>query len=236
MTGPPNGGRSPGHAGRPEPLSDRAVTASPVPPGRRALAERPAERLQQGTGRKPDVWLVRGDEPPFVVKDFAARAPWLRATLGRWLIAREVRAYRALAGHPDVPRLLGRIDAYAFALEHRPGRRLSRQRAGELPPDFLARLARAVAEMHARGVVHLDLRHRSNVLVDASGAPVLVDFASAVCLRPERWPDRVLLRWLARLDERALAKWRVKLAQPPPEGLGGTGGTSEGGRSASRPR
>jgi hypothetical protein len=151
-------------------------------------------------------------------------------------VARELRAYRALAGHPDVPRLLGRLDAYGFALEHRPGRRLSRQRAAELPPDFLARLAQAIAGMHARGVAHLDLRHRSNVLVDAAGAPVLIDFASAVCLRPARWPDRVLLRWLARLDERALAKWRAKLAQPLERGTGGAGGSSEGGRSASLPR
>lgn len=198
--------------------------------------------LQHGAGRKPDVRLEAWDGRPVVVKDFAARAPWLRATLGRWLVAREVRAYRKLAGHPDVPRLRARLGPHAFAVEHRPGRRLSRQRAAELPADFLPRLARAVAELHARGVVHLDLRHRSNVLVAADGAPVLIDFASAVCLRPGRWPDRVLLRWLARVDERALAKWRAKLAQPagvPPPGgasaAAGAGGSSAGGRSASRP-
>jgi RIO-like serine/threonine protein kinase len=181
------------------------------------------------------VLLVRREGRAFVVKDFSARAPWLRATLGRWLVARELRAYRALAGHPDVPRLLGRLDAHGFAVEYRPGRRLSRQRAAELPADFLARLECAVREMHTRGVVHLDLRHRSNVLVDEAGAPVLIDFASAVCLRPGRWPGRVLLRWLARLDERALAKWRAKLAQPPAGSTVG-GGSSDGGRSASRPR
>ncbi len=148
------------------------------------------------------------------MKDFAARAPWLRATLGRWLIARELRAYAALAEHPNVPRLLGRIDAYAFAVEHRPGRRLSRQRAAELPADFLAQLDVAVRGLHRRGVVHLDLRHRSNVLVDARGAPVLIDFASAVCLAPDRWPQRWLLRALARIDEAALAKWRAKLGPP----------------------
>ena len=184
--------------------------------------------LQRGSGRKPDVRLEAWDGRPVVVKDFAARAPWLRATLGRWLVAREVRAYRALAGHPDVPRLLARLGPHAFAVEHRPGRRLSRQRAGALPADFLPRLTRAVDEMHGRGVVHLDLRHRSNVLVGADGAPVLIDFASAVCLRQ--------VRWLARVDQRALAKWRRKLAQPagapPPDGAGGS---SAGGRSASRP-
>jgi hypothetical protein len=205
-------------------------------PDRRALAGAARELLQRGAGRKPDVVLVRSGGRAFVVKDFSARAPWLRATLGRWLVSRELRAYRALAGHPDVPRLLGRLDAYGFVLEHRPGRRLSRQRAAALPPDFLARLERAVREMHGRGVVHLDLRHRSNVLVDESGAPVLIDFASALRLRPDRWPERLLLRWLARVDERALRKWRAKLAQPGAGGAGGAGGSSDGGRGASLPR
>lgn len=191
--------------------------------------------LQHGAGRKPDVRVAEQAGQLVVVKDFAARAAWLRATLGRWLVARELRAYRALAGHPSVPRFVGRVGPYGFAVEYRPGRRLSRQRAAELPPDFLPRLERAVAEMHARGVVHLDLRHRSNVLIGADGAPILIDFASAVCLRPARWPDRIALRWLARLDERALAKWRAKLAQPAAGAIAGTGETSELGRRASRP-
>ena len=241
------GGAAREAAAAPDPLSAPpapgrvgASGAGGPPLDRRALAGAPIQVLQRGAGRKPDVVLVRVGGRDVVVKDFAARAWWLRATLGRWLVSREVRAYRALAGHRDVPALLGRIDAHGFAVEHRPGRRLSRQRAHELPPDFLARLERAVGEMHARGVVHLDLRHRSNVLVDAAGAPVLIDFASAVCLRPDRWPDRVLLGWLARVDRRALAKWRRKLAQPVASlragGAGGEGGCSEGGRSASRPR
>lgn len=178
---------------------------------RQALADRSPRVLQQGAGRKPDVLLYEFAGGTVVVKDYGARARWLRATLGRWLIARELRAYRALADHPSVPRLLGRIDAVAFALEHRPGRRLSRQRAAELAPDFLAQLETAVHGLHERGVVHLDLRHRSNVLADADGAPVLIDFASAVCLAPGRGPQRWLLRALACLDEAALSKWRAKL-------------------------
>ena len=182
-----------------------------APIDRQMLARMEPTPLQQGAGRKPDVLLFAFPAGAVVVKDFGERARWLRATLGRWLIARELRAYVALAGHPNVPRVLGRIGAYAFAVEHRPGRPLSRQRAAELPADFLAQLDVAVRGLHRRGVVHLDLRHRSNVLVDARGAPVLIDFASAVCLAPDRWPQRWLLRALARIDEAALAKWRAKL-------------------------
>ena len=88
---------------------------------------------------------------------------------------------------------------------------MSRKLRGQVPPDFVARLEQALAEMHARGVAHLDLRHRSNVLVGEDGAPVLIDFGSAVCLRPGSALARVLLPALARIDRSALEKWRVRL-------------------------
>jgi hypothetical protein len=204
------------------------------------------ERLQHGGRRSPDVWLVEEDGRRFVVKDFAESPAWARATWGRWLVGRELRAYRRLIGHPQVPRLLGRVDAWAFAVEYRPGRCLSRRLAGELAPDFLPRLETAVRGMHERGVVHLDLRHRSNVLVDARGEPVLLDFASAVCVPGRSAIGRVLLGLLARFDLGALRKWQERLApaqSPAPPSVeveplagDGTEGTSSvGRRGASRP-
>jgi hypothetical protein len=190
--------------------------------------------LNRGNRRNPDVLLVERGGERLVVKDFAPRGAWVRATFGPWITAREARAYRALEGHPSVPRFRGRVDRLAFALEYRPGRRLSRRLARELPADFLARLEAALAEMHARGVAHLDLRHRSNVLLGEDGRPVLIDFGSAVCLRPGGLAARLLLPLFAWIDRGALRKWRAKLAaQPAP--LGGGGASSEGGRSASRP-
>jgi hypothetical protein len=188
--------------------------------------------LQPGGSRRPAIRLVELDGRRVVVKDFGGCAPWVRATLGRWLVGRELRAYRALAGHPSVPRLLARVDGCAFVLEYRPGRHLSRRVRPSLPPDFVARLEEAVAEMHRRGVVHLDLRHRDNVLVDESGAPVLLDFASALHLPGSI--GRALLAPLARIDRRALDKWRARF-QEAPGGSGGSDGASGGRRGASRP-
>ena len=170
--------------------------------------------LHRGRSRNPDVLLVpaaRG-RPPLVVKDFAPRPAWVRASLGPVIARREARAYRALAGHPAVPAFRGWIDRLAFALEYRPGRRMSRKLRGTVPADFVARLEADLADMHARGVAHLDLRHRSNVLVGADGAPVLIDFGSAVCLRPGGRLARWLLPWLARVDRAAVRKWRERLA------------------------
>ena len=62
--------------------------------------------------------------------------------------------------------------------------------------------------LHARGVAHLDLRHRGNVRADARGRPVLVDFGASLRCRPGGWAGRWLLPWAACLDLHALAKWR----------------------------
>ncbi len=189
---------------------ERARDTAPLP-GREDLAAHTVEVLNRGNRRNPDVLLVESAGRRLVVKDFAPRGPWVRATLGRWITTRELRAWRALAGHPHVPAFLGRIDALAFAVEYRPGERLSGRLLGTLPAGFGERLAAALEEMHRRGVVHLDLRHRSNVLVGEDGEPILIDFGSAFCFRPGGLAARWLLPLLARLDRNALAKWRSRL-------------------------
>jgi RIO-like serine/threonine protein kinase len=211
------------------------------------------EVLNRGNRRNPDVLLVEAGGRRVVVKDFAPRSAWVRATLGRWITAREVGAYRRLAGLSAVPRFLGRIDALAFAVEYRPGRRISRHLARDARPEFVDLLEAAVRAIHGRGVVHLDLGHRSNVLVDASGRPVLIDFASAVWMRPGGWAHRRVLPWLARWDLRAVEKFRAKMArlrpavdadQPSPDAAPAAGpeadapgpdAGSRSGRAASRP-
>jgi len=174
------------------------------------------ELLNRGNRRNPDVYLVAREGVRFVVKDFAPRGPWVRATLGRWVTRREARAWQALAGHPQVPGFRGMIDPLAFVVDYREGRRMSRKLAGQVPSDFADRLDRALEQMHARGVVHLDLRHRSNVLVGADGEPILIDFGSALVFAPGGWAARWVLPWFARIDRRAARKWRRKLAVPKP--------------------
>jgi predicted Ser/Thr protein kinase len=178
---------------------------------REELAGQPTAVLNRGNLRNPDVLLVEVGGRRIVVKDFAPRGAWVRRTIGRWITAREVRALRALDGLPAVPRFLGSIDALAFAVEYRPGRRMSRKLAGRIPPEFLGRLEAALRDMHLRGVAHLDLRHRSNLLVGEDGGPVLIDFGSALTFRPGGLLARWLLPWFGRLDLAAVEKWRNRL-------------------------
>ena len=139
-----------------------------------------------------------------VVKDFLSCPRLLRATYGRLLVGREVRAYAALEGVPGVPRFLGRIDDHAFAIEWVPGRDLGKCPRGSLRVETFDRLAATVEEMHRRGVVHLDLRQRRNVLVDDAGVPRVIDFSSALCLRPGGWR----LRRLAAVDRSGVLKYK----------------------------
>jgi serine/threonine protein kinase len=173
---------------------------------RRDLEGSPRRLLQRGRASKPDVWLVDSEHGTLVWKDFAARGVLVRKLWGPWSTRREVRAYRLLVGHPSVPRLIAAVDPLSFAVMYRPGRPLSRRVRRHLRPEFFDDLAAGVEAMHDQGVVHLDLRHRSNILVDAEGRPILIDFGSALCLRPRS----LFWRLLAAFDRRAVKKWRTR--------------------------
>ena len=188
-------------------MSDRSEAGLP---DRAALVGATERLLNRGRRANPDVLLVRHAGRLVVVKDYAPRGAWVRRWLGPWLSAREYRAWRALAGHPAVPRVLGRIDRLAFAVEYRPGESLFGARRQPVAEGFLTELGEALAEMHRRGVVHLDLRNRTNVLRDAGGRPVLIDFGSAFAFEPGSLGARWLLPVLAAFDRRALRKWHAK--------------------------
>jgi len=187
----------------------------PILPSRAELRERTREVLSHGGSRNPDVLLVEAGPALVVVKDFAPRSALVRATLGPLINRREIRALRALESHPEVPGYLGSIDDLAFAVAYRPGRRMSRKLQGSVPDTFIPHLERAIRRMHALGVAHLDLRHRTNVLVDAGGEPVLIDFGSAMVFRPGGLGARLVLPLLARIDLLALSKWSVRVGPLP---------------------
>lgn len=181
---------------------------------RDALAGRVRSVLHAGGTGNPDVLLVEGEhpgDPPLVIKDYAPRSRWVRRLLAPALLRREARAYRRLEGIAAVPRLLGRVDDLALVFEYRPGELLSRSLRGKLPTAFLPELEAAVGEMHRRGVVHLDLRHRSNILAGEDGHPVLLDFASALRFDASKPWGRAACAALATFDRRALEKWRMRL-------------------------
>lgn len=199
------------------------------------LEGRPARTLSRGGWGNPDVRVVDTARGPVVVKDFAPRHRFVRTWLGPWLVDRELAAYGRLADVDAVPAVVGRVAPEAFAVEYRPGTLLSRSLRGKLPPGFLDELEAAVRAMHARGVVHLDLRHRSNVLAGEDGRPVLIDFASALRFDPSRPWGRLAVRLFGWVDRRAVRKWRRKLGEGSGAAQDSGAGSSAGSRGASRP-
>ena len=78
------------------------MTASPehdrAPAGaldRKTLYHHTLAVLNRGSRRNPDVSLVEVGGRKLVVKDFEPRGPWVKATIGRRITSREIRAYRA---------------------------------------------------------------------------------------------------------------------------------------------
>ena len=168
--------------------------------------------LIRGVGGKADVLVVAVDGVKVVVKDFAPRKAWARLA-GRLQIARETRAYARLRGVPGVPAFVGRIDPWALAVEHVEGERLA---FAKIPPAdgprHVARLRAILDAIHARGIVHNDLRGRENVLLRADGDLAVVDFAAAARFRPGSLAHRLVFKALAMADEAAFLKWKGLLA------------------------
>jgi tRNA A-37 threonylcarbamoyl transferase component Bud32 len=74
------------------------------------------------------------------------------------------------------------------------------------------RLARLLAAIHARGVAHIDLRKRDNILVQADGTPCIIDFNASFCFEPATLGARLLFPLLRRIDDSAVLKWKSRLA------------------------
>jgi hypothetical protein len=146
-----------------------------------------------------------------VVKDFASKAWWARA-MGRFLVSREIRAYRWLGESSDVPRLIGRVDAYALALELIDGEMLfPAERHREAGGSLASRIRAMVDRMHAKGFAHLDLNRR-NLLRRADDEVVALDLAGAIWFRPGSAAHRLFFRLFATADDSACLKWKDRLA------------------------
>jgi hypothetical protein len=170
------------------------------------------EVLVRGVGAKADVLVVAVDGGSVIVKDFAGRGLLVRG-LGRLQIRREVSAYRWLAGVPGVPAFVGHIDPLALAIERIDGEQLVF--AAAVPreaPGRVAALREILDAIHARGVVHNDLRGRENVLLRRDGGVSVLDFAGSIRLRPGGLMHKLLFRLLTLADEAAFLKWKGIIA------------------------
>ena len=153
--------------------------------------------VSKGRFGKPDLNRVESQGRMLMVKDVRRRNLFFRWTLGLWLIQKEWKIYSRLKGIRGVPRAVERLDRFAFAMEFVPGRPIRREES--LQPSFFSDLEQVLREFHGRGVVHLDLRHKGNILISEKGEPVLIDFNSSFAFKEEGVLRHFLfpiLRWV----------------------------------------
>ena len=154
----------------------------------------------------PVISLVDHDGRPAVLKDYRTKNALTRSLLAPVLVRREAEVLRHLDGVAGIPKLYA-VEPLALVTQFVDGQHPGR--IEKLPDDAFRRLAATVRAMHDRGVVHLDLRQKKNILVDREMRPWLVDFANAMIVGP-RSPLRPLFEKLRAIDDGALVKFKAR--------------------------
>lgn len=149
---------------------------------RRMLEELPVQILSRGRWGNADLICFTFEGKRYTIKDFSPCPGFVKRTWGRWMVLREYRAFIRLSGIRGIPEEPFLVDSYAVGYGFVPGKTLRSARADEIQAGFFHELEELVHKMHDRGIVHLDLRNRRNILINEHGSPVLLDFQSCIDL------------------------------------------------------
>ena len=169
--------------------------------------------VRRGGWGKADIKAVSSQGDEAILKDFADKA-WPVRLLGRRQIVREIRALTRLQGIEGVPACYGEAGRLGVLLQRVQGERITRwcrTSPLEAKPMF-ARLVRLVDAIHARGVAHIDLRKRDNILITTDGRPYVIDFNASFCFQPGSLAARWIFPLLRHIDTSAVLKWKARLA------------------------
>ncbi len=141
-----------------------------------------AEVKLQRNGRlfNARVTKVTLDGKVWTVKDFSDRPFYVR-WVARFLLARELKALQRLKGIDGFAEDAFRLDADCMAVRYIDGRILLDIPEEEVTPEFLTQLENLTRRMHEAGIVHLDIRSKSNVLMRPDGTPAIIDFQAGIC-------------------------------------------------------
>jgi hypothetical protein len=154
----------------------------------------------------PDVSMIHHGQSLLVEKTYRNRGLPVRIA-GILLVFWERFIYSKLQGMAGIPQLMSGADHYTLMTRFMGGDNL---RETGTPPDeaYFTALTRLIEEMHARGVIHLDLRNRRNYGIDEKGNPYLVDFASSMYIPF----SKTLVRIFALIDWMGYVKVKQRLA------------------------
>ncbi len=210
---------------RPRPPVFRALGAADPP----ELVEIDGETFRRCEILKHDSWAATGiyaSATRRAICKFNRRQRILflpMGWLGRRLAAREQGFMDRLAGIDGVPGSLGPVCVGGRRLTNAVSREFieghALRRNERVNAEFFPRFDRILAEVHRRGVAHVDLHKRENILVDEAGRPHLIDFQISFALPARnRLAARALggvLRVLQQCDDYHLLKHVVAHSPVP---------------------
>ena len=174
------------------------------PFARADLAQAPTKLLRNGRVANAVVTRVEIDGRSWTVKDFSARPWWVRTFIAPFLLRRELSILARLRGVEGVSQESFRIDREAMAVLFMEGSNIGRE-PERVTPAYLEAFEELLRAMHARGVVHLDVRGTGNVMIRPNGSPGLIDFQASLYTG---WMPGFLRRLLEDFDmSGALKKW-----------------------------
>ncbi len=190
---------------------------STVPPlrfDRTSLSQASKTLLRDGRWANARVMRVSVAGRDWVMKDFAPRAWWVRNTIGRLFVRRELATLQRLHGIAGIPPDPFRVDAHAIAFGYIEGETLGKVDPVRQTPQYFMALEALMKAIHARGIVHLDTRGTGNVLMQPDGSPALIDFQSSLSTR---WMPAAWRRFLEHVDLTGVYK---KWLQRDPDSMG----------------
>lgn len=147
----------------------------------RSFSQEKISVLHKGRFANAIVFRYRDDNLDLVIKDYSHCPMILRQSIGRLFIDREHKNLQRLRGLSALTENSYKLSPIMLAYPYVEGRSLAdlRKQKEKLPVEFFQTMEQRVAEMHERGVVHLDLRNMGNILCTAEGEPHFIDFQSA---------------------------------------------------------
>lgn len=171
------------------------------------LRENPASGVSINSGYQSEIILYKSPYGNYVHKR-PLRKFILLAVINTYLIKREYKALKSLRGINNIPNVYG-YDKGIF-MDHYNAKNLREVNANneDLSLAFYDSLLETIHEIHARGIVHCDLKRKENILKDNTGKCLIVDFG--ICIYKSNLFFKLFFKLLVQSDLNAYIKLKYK--------------------------
>ncbi len=157
---------------------------------------------------KPDILIIEREQQFLAAKDFRSKGWVTRNLWGPLNLMYEKFILSKLDGIAQIPRIIGLEDYNCLLISRINGDEIKKSRH-LLSENFFDQLLKIADDLHSRGVLHLDLGHKSNIMVDHHGNPAIIDFNCSLYLPPNTI-FRPLIRLLSMVDQYSILRLKIK--------------------------